>query len=89
MNCILNFIGTNSGFGNSNNSAYIEIENDIIIIDCGFTVFEKIKKLNFSKYNSVKVIITHLHNDHCGSLSQLILYLWFIYGKKNRSYYNV
>jgi len=23
-----------------------------------------------------------LHNDHAGSLSQLILYLWFIYGKK-------
>lgn len=23
-----------------------------------------------------------MHNDHCGSLSQLILYFWFVYGKK-------
>ena len=30
------------------------------------------------------MIITHLHHDHCGSLSQLILFLWFRYGKKTR-----
>ncbi len=83
MKSILNFIGRDSGFGDNNNSAYIEIDNDIIIIDCGFTVFEKLKEnIDFNKYKSVKVIITHLHNDHCGSLSQLILYLWFVYGKK-------
>ena len=83
MDNILNFIGTESGFGNNNNSAYIEIDNEFILIDCGFTVFKQLKeKIDFKKYNKINVIITHIHNDHCGSLSQLILYLWFIYGKK-------
>ena len=83
MDNILNFIGTESGFGNNNNSAYVEIDNEFILIDCGFTVFKQLKeKIDFKKYNKINVIITHLHNDHCGSLSKLILYLWFIYGKK-------
>lgn len=83
MEKLLKFIGTESGFGNNNNSAYIEIDNEFILIDCGFTVFNQLKeKINFKKYSKINVIITHLHNDHCGSLSQLILYLWFIYGMK-------
>ena len=49
----------------------------------GFSVFEKLKKnFDFNKYNEINVIITHLHNDHAGSLSQFILYLWFVYHKK-------
>ena len=42
---VLNFLGSNSGFGNKNNSAYIEEENKLIIIDCGFTVFQQIKEI--------------------------------------------
>ena len=79
----LTFIGKDSGFGNNNNSAYIEDNNNLYIIDCGFSVFNVIKnKFNFKKYNSINIIITHLHNDHAGSLSQLILYLWFIHNIK-------
>ena len=37
---------------------------------------------NFNKYDDIEVIITHLHNDHAGALSQFILYMWFIYNKK-------
>lgn len=48
----------------------------------GFTVFEKIKKLDLKKFEEICVIITHLHNDHCGSLSQFILYNWFVNNKK-------
>ena len=78
----LNFIGSDSGFGDNNNSAYIEDGKKFILIDCGFTVFNKIKKFNFNKYESMNVIITHLHNDHAGSLSQFILYMWYVFGKK-------
>lgn len=79
----LTFLGKDSGFGEKNNSSYIEIENKLILIDCGFTVFQQVKnKFNFENYESIHIIITHLHNDHAGSLSQLILYLWFIYHKK-------
>ena len=82
-NSILSFIGSDSGYGDNNNSAYIELNNKIIIIDCGMTVFNTLKKkINFNNYTDIEIIITHLHNDHAGSLSQLILYLWFVYNKK-------
>ena len=78
----LTFLGKDSGFGEKNNSSYIEIENKLILIDCGFTVFQQVKeKFDFENYETINIIITHLHNDHAGSLSQLILYLWFIYHK--------
>lgn len=79
----LTFIGRDSGFGNKNNSAYYESDDKLTLIDCGFTVFnEVIKKFDFLKYSTIEIIITHLHNDHAGSLSQLILYLWFVLKKK-------
>ena len=78
--CTLNFVGNDYGFGNRNTSAYIEEDNELFIIDCGFTVFNEIKKrFDFTKYKKINIIITHLHNDHAGSLSQFILYLWFLY----------
>ena len=86
-NNLLEFLGRDSEFGEKNNSAYIEMENKLIIIDCGFTVFEQLKKkFDFTKYENIEVIITHLHNDHAGSLSQLILYLWFMHNKKTTVY---
>lgn len=54
-----------------------------LLLIVGFTVFLKIKdKFDFKKYKKINVIITHLHNDHAGSLSQFILYMWFIFKKK-------
>ena len=77
---LLTFLGKDSGFGDRNNSAYLEYENELFIIDCGFTVFNEIKnKFDFTKYKNINVIITHLHNDHAGSLSQFILYMWFVF----------
>jgi len=84
-NSTLTFIGKDSGFGDNNNSAYVETNNGekLILIDCGMTVFNQIKnKFDYNKYTSIEIIITHLHSDHAGSLSQLILYLWFVYNKK-------
>ncbi len=80
---ILKFLGSDSGFGINNNSAYIEEKGKLTIIDCGFTVFTQIKKkFDLNKYKEINVIITHLHNDHAGSLSQLILYSYFIFNKR-------
>lgn len=82
-NPTLTFIGRDSGFGKKNNSAYFEYNNNLYLIDCGFTVFEDIiNKFDFKKYTNVNIIITHLHNDHAGSLSQVILYLYFIHNIK-------
>lgn len=83
MTSTLTFLGRESGFGISNNSAYTIIDNNFILIDCGYTVFNILKeKFDLSKFDTITVIITHLHNDHAGSLCQLILYSWFVYGKK-------
>lgn len=81
------FLGKDSGFGEKNNSAYFEDGKSLTIIDCGFTVFQELKKkFDFNNYQNINVIITHLHNDHAGSLSQLILYLWFTFNKKTNIY---
>lgn len=49
----------------------------------GCSTFGKLKNnFDFNKYTNIEVIITHLHNDHAGSLSQFILYIWFVYHKK-------
>ena len=80
---ILTFIGNDSGFGEKNNSAYFEKNNNLFLIDCGSTVFNEIKnKFDFKSFKNINIIITHLHNDHAGSLSQFILYMWFIFKKK-------
>lgn len=79
----LTFLGRDSGFGEKNNSAYIELNDELILVDCGFTVFQEVKKnFDLSKYKNIKIIITHLHNDHAGSLSQIILYAYFVKNKK-------
>ena len=80
---MLKFLGRGSGFSKSNNSAYIEYAGSLILIDCGVTVFNEVRKnLDLSKYNSIYVIITHLHSDHAGSLGQLIMYLGYELSKK-------
>lgn len=76
----LTFLGTDSGFGKNNTSAYkiTSRDNKLILIDCGYTVFNKIKELGLLKMvTSVDVIVTHLHPDHAGSLAQLILYCYY------------
>ena len=79
----LKFLGSDSGFGEKNTSAYYQTDKKLTIIDCGFTVFNLAKHtFDFNKCENIEIIITHLHNDHAGSLSQLILYLWFIFNKK-------
>lgn len=79
----LTFLGRDAGFGEKNNSTYVETNEELLLIDCGFTVFEQVKnKFDLSKYKKIKIIITHMHNDHAGSLSQVILYAYFVKNKK-------
>lgn len=80
---MLKFLGRGSGFSYENNSAYMESGNNLILIDCGYTVFNKArKKLDLSKYNTIYIVITHLHPDHAGSLGQMIMYLGYQLSKK-------
>lgn len=76
----LKFLGRGAAFNpvDGNNSAYF-IENDeLFLIDCGESIFERIIKLNILKgIRSVNVLITHTHSDHIGSIGSLIMYCFY------------
>lgn len=85
----LNFIGRGSAFNvdEINTSAYIIEGKDIIIFDCGESVFSKMPKILNGNFERINIFITHLHSDHIGSLSTLIFYCWFKLNKKINIYY--
>lgn len=82
---MLNFLGIGSAFNTAlgNNSAYIQKGGNILLIDCGSTVFNKLQMLNMlENLSRVYVVITHTHPDHVGSLGELIFYSHFILNHK-------
>lgn len=87
---MINFIGTGSAFNTKlgDNSAFIKKENSLILIDCGGTVFSKLKE--FSLLNGVEnlyIVITHTHPDHVGSLGDLIFYSYYILKHKAKVFF--
>lgn len=82
----LSFIGRGSAFNTiegNNNAFYLNDKGQMLLIDCGETTFTRLKEKGI--LNEVKelfVAITHTHSDHVGSLSSLILYLFFALNKR-------
>lgn len=77
----LKFLGTGSAFNTEygNNSAYYKQGNILLLIDCGETVFAEIQKRDLLEgVDHLFITITHLHSDHIGSLSSLILYCHYL-----------
>lgn len=84
---ILKFIGREAGFGFHNNAAYYTNEKRLILFDCGMTVFNDLRELvDLKEFETIDIIITHLHPDHAGSVGQLIMYLWYKLNKKANIY---
>lgn len=81
---ILKFLGIGSAFfpALKNTSAYYETEDSLYLFDCGETVFDEILKRKLIEKKNIKVIITHTHCDHVGSLGSLLSYCYFIQNKK-------
>ena len=78
---MLKFIGTGSAFNQDlgNTSAYIKDGETLLLIDCGETVFQRIKEIKLlDDVKKVYIAITHNHSDHIGSLGSLVEYLYFI-----------
>lgn len=77
----LKFTGDGSALNSfrGNNSAFIKDNNELLLIDCGFDVLDRLinEKILTSDVTKITVLITHLHPDHVGSLSNLILYAHF------------
>lgn len=71
----IKFIGTGGAFDYKygNSSAWITYKDAHILIDCGYSVYPRlqekdlIRKINY-------ILITHLHDDHAGSLATMILH---------------
>lgn len=77
----LKFLGRGSAFNlkEGNTSAYIKNGDTMLLIDCGETVFRKIQRRNLLEdVKKLIVLITHLHSDHVGSLSSLLMYCKYV-----------
>ncbi|MCF0131215.1 MAG: MBL fold metallo-hydrolase [Pseudobutyrivibrio sp.] len=77
---MLKFLGNGSAFNNrrDNNSAYFKHDKTLVLIDAGSTVFKNALNKNiFADVSEVFIAITHLHMDHCGSIGQIIMYLYY------------
>ena len=86
----LKFLGRGSAFNvkEGNTSAYYKKNNMLLLIDCGTTVFKSIQdKHLLNDVKEVNVLITHLHDDHVGSLSSLIMYCYYCKSIKVNVFY--
>ena len=77
----LKFLGRGSSFNlkEGNTSAFIKENKTLLLIDCGETIFKTIQEKNLlDDVKKVYILITHLHSDHVGSLSSLLMYCWYV-----------
>lgn len=76
------FTGRGSAFLTSegNTSCYLKDKKNFLLIDCGETVFSKLKEYDLldKSYENFIICLTHLHPDHAGSLGSLIFYMYYI-----------
>lgn len=81
----LSFLGRGSAFNSyeGNTSAYFIDKNELFLIDCGESIFERIieNKL-LDDINCINLMITHTHSDHIGSIGSLIMYCYYVINKK-------
>ncbi|MCS6896085.1 MAG: MBL fold metallo-hydrolase [Bacteroidia bacterium] len=60
-----------------NSAALIEWEDKTFLIDCGFTVYPRLVEYRLVEKIDA-ICITHLHDDHIGSLSALLYHRHFL-----------
>lgn len=77
---MLEFIGSGSAFNTKlgNNGAYYKKDENLFLIDCGSSTFERLIRFNvLDGVEKIYVLITHKHPDHIGSLGDLIFYQYY------------
>jgi ribonuclease BN (tRNA processing enzyme) len=80
----LKFLGTGGAFepAYGNSAAILELNGQNILLDAGFTVYPRLVELGLWHLRRY-ILLTHLHNDHCGSLANILLHhLFFGNGEK-------
>ena len=66
-------IGANSAFAAEglNSSLFIRHLDQFIVADCGYNIYPRLKELGFTSTINA-VLLSHLHQDHCGSAVTLL-----------------
>jgi len=80
----LKFLGRGAAFNpkEGNNSAYFVEENQLFLIDCGESIFERLFETGLlQNVESVNLMITHTHSDHIGSIGSLAMYSFYVLHK--------
>jgi ribonuclease BN (tRNA processing enzyme) len=69
----IKFLGTGGAFDIDylNSAAILTVREKCVLIDCGFTVYQTLVHKNLI-HRVDYILLTHLHNDHCGSLANLL-----------------
>ena len=71
-------------YGQCNSSFLIESNNEYLLFDCGYSVFGELRKQDADINTTVDlaklttVYISHMDDDHMGSLKSLIYYQYFV-----------
>lgn len=71
----IKFIGTGGAFDHElgNSSALVALDGNHILIDCGYSIYPRLVEKGV--IDSIDyLLITHLHDDHAGSLATTILH---------------
>ncbi len=78
MKASIQFVGTGGAFdvAQGNSAAIVRWQDKNILIDCGYTVYTALRAKNLVDTLDA-VLITHLHDDHAGSLSTLLYHRYF------------
>ncbi|ALI98317.1 MBL fold metallo-hydrolase [Rufibacter tibetensis] len=72
------FLGTGGAFDidYGNSAALVEFKDQTILLDCGFTVYPTLRKHQLTR-GITYILLTHLHNDHTGSLANILLHCYY------------
>lgn len=74
---LLLFLGRGSAFADEHNSAFFVEDNELVLIDCPATSYQKVKKMDWALYDNIYILITHTHGDHSGGVGTMLQYVWF------------
>lgn len=78
----LTFLGRDTGLAENHTSAYfVTGNNELVVIDCSVTAFQKLKQLKLQDYENIYIHITHTHGDHVSGVNLLLQYMYFKYQK--------
>ena len=78
---MLKFFGRGNAFADQHTSAYFVDGNDLIIIDCSVSSFQRLNNRTLSKYDHIYVLVTHTHGDHVSGIGLFIDLMHFALNK--------